>query len=109
MRWRRLPIFERKATGARGAVARVADVSYPAIDKLLKDAGAACEEFHDRMLRGVRSQPIQCDEIWSFVHAKQKNVPTAKAAPGGAGDVWKWTALDADHKLILSWKVGNRD
>jgi IS1 family transposase len=52
---------------------------------------------------------VQCDEIWSFVHAKAKNVPTAKAAPEGAGDIWTWTALDADNKLILSWKVGGRD
>ena len=82
---------------------------FPAIDKLLKDAGAACEEFHDRTVRGVRSQRIQCDETWSLCMPKQKNVATAKAAPEGAGDVWTWTALDADHKLILSWKVGGRD
>jgi IS1 family transposase len=91
------------------AIERAANVSLPAIDKLLKDAGAACEEFHDQTVRGVRSQRLQCDEICSFVHAKQKNVPTAKAAPEGAGDVWTGTALDADHKLILSWKVGGRD
>ena len=91
------------------AVARAEDVSFNTIEKLLKDAGAACIEFHDRAVRGVKSQRIQCDEIWSFVHAKAKNVPTAKAAPQGAGDIWTWTALDADHKLILSWKVGGRD
>ena len=91
------------------AVERAADASFPAIDKLLKDAGAACQEFHGRTVRGVRSQRVQCDEIWSFVHAKRKNVPTAKAAPEGAGDVWMRTALDADRKLILSWKVGSRD
>lgn len=91
------------------SISRVADVSFPAIDKLLRDAGAACTEFHDRAARGVKSQRIQCDEIWSFVHAKQKNVVTAKAAPEGAGDVWTWTALDADSKLILSWIVGGRD
>lgn len=91
------------------SVARVVDVSFNTVEKLLQDAGAACEEFHDRTVRGVRSQRVQCDEIWSFVHAKQKNVSTAKAAPEGAGDVWTWTALDADHKLILSWKVGGRD
>jgi len=94
---------------AMRAVARAEDVSFNTIEKLLKDAGAACIEFHDRAVRGVKSQRIQCDEIWSFVHAKAKNVPTAKAAPQGAGDIWTWTALDADHKLILSWKVGGRD
>lgn len=91
------------------SVARVADVSFNTVEKLLQDAGAACTEFHDRAVRGVKSQRVQCDEIWSFVHAKAKNVPTAKAAPQGAGDCWTWTALDADHKLILSWKVGGRD
>lgn len=91
------------------SVCRVVDCSYDAVDKLLRDAGAACTEFHDRTVRGVKSRRVQCDEIWSFVHAKAKNVPTAKAAPTGAGDVWTWTALDADTKLILSWKVGGRD
>jgi IS1 family transposase len=51
---------------------------------------------------------IQCDEIWSFSYAKQRNVRTAKNAPEGAGDVWTWTALDADSKLIVSWHVGDR-
>jgi hypothetical protein len=60
-------------------------------------------------VRNVKSQRVQCDEIWSFVHAKAKNVPTAKAAPEGAGDIWTWTALDADNKLILSGKVGGWD
>jgi IS1 family transposase len=94
---------------AMRAVARAEDVSFNTIDKLLGDAGKACIEFHDRAVRGVKGQRVQCDEIWSFVHAKAKNVPTAKAAPPGAGDIWTWTALDADNKLILSWKVGGRD
>src|SRR6202045_660127 len=88
------------------SICRVIDCSYDAVDKLLRDAGVACAEFHDRTVRGVKSQRVQCDEIWSFVHAKAKNVPTAKAAPQGAGDIWTWTALDADNKLILSWGVG---
>jgi IS1 family transposase len=65
--------------------------------------------LNDRAVRGVNSQRVQCDEIWSFVHAKAKNVPTAKAAPQGGGNMWTWTAFDADNKLILSWVVGNRD
>jgi IS1 family transposase len=69
----------------------------------------ACAEFHDRAVRGVKSQRVQCDEIWSFVHAKAKNVPTAKAPPEGGGDIWTWTAFDADNKLIISWAVGGRD
>lgn len=91
------------------SISRIEEVSFNTIDKLLQDAGAACVEFHDRAVRGVKSQRVQCDEIWSFVHAKAKNVRTAKAAPQGAGDIWTWTAFDADHKLILSWQVGGRD
>jgi IS1 family transposase len=91
------------------SVSRVVDVSFNTVDKLLQDAGAACAEFHDRAVRGVKSQRVQCDEIWSFVHAEAKNVPIAKAAPEGAGDAWTWTAFDADNKLILSWAVGGRD
>jgi IS1 family transposase len=59
------------------------------------------------LLRG--SKAVQVDEIWNFVYAKQKNVPTAKTAPADAGDVWTWTAIDADTKLLPSWFVGNRD
>jgi IS1 family transposase len=91
------------------SISRVADVSFNTIVKLLVDAGVACTEFHDRTVRNVRSQRVQCDEIWSFIHAKAKNVPTAKKAPEGAGDIWTWTALDADNKLIISWAVGGRD
>ena len=92
------------------SIGRVADVSYPAIDKLLRDAGAACAEFHDRAVRGVKSQRIQCDEIWSFVHAKQKNAPTSKRAGDPTiGDCWTWTAIDADSKLLVSYQVGGRD
>lgn len=60
-------------------------------------------------MRNVKSQRIQCDEIWSFTYAKAKNVASAKAAPIGSGDVWTWTAIDADSKLILAWLVGDRD
>jgi IS1 family transposase len=91
------------------STSRIVDVSFNTIDKLLNDAGTACTEFHDRAVRGMKSQRVQCDEIWSFVHAKAKNVPTAKAAPEGDGDTWTWTAFDADSKLVLSWIVGSRD
>ncbi|MCY3725015.1 MAG: IS1 family transposase, partial [Rhodobacteraceae bacterium] len=56
----------------------------------------------------VQARKVQCDEIWSFCYAKQKNVPRAKSAPQGSGDVWTWTALDSDSKMILSWEVGDR-
>lgn len=91
------------------SISRVLDVSYDAIDKLLKDAGTACADFHSETVRGVQSERVQCDEVWSFCYAKAKNTRTAKAAPVGAGDVWTWTAIDADSKLIVSWHVGNRD
>ncbi len=91
------------------SIARVCDVSFNTIAKLLEDAGAVCDAFHDEQVRGVASKRVQCDEIWSFCYAKQKNVATAKAAPEGAGDVWTWTGLDADSKLIVSWLCGGRD
>src|SRR5437762_11975621 len=91
------------------SISRVADVSLNTVYKTLIDAGKACARFHDETVRGVASKRVQCDEAWSFCYAKQKNVAAAKAAPEGAGDVWTWTALDADSKLILTWAVGGRD
>jgi IS1 family transposase len=91
------------------SIARVADVSINTVSKLLVDAGNACARFHDEKVQGITAARIQCDEIWSFTYAKQKNVPTAKAAPAEAGDTWTWTALDSDSKLIVSFLVGGRD
>jgi len=91
------------------STARVCDVSFNAIAKLLEDAGRACEAFHDKTVRGVKAKRVQCDEAWCFVHCKQRNVATAKAAPEGAGDIWTWMGLDADSKLIISYAVGGRD
>ena len=91
------------------ATARLADVSFNTVAKLLIDAGRVCADLHDGMVQGVTASRIQCDEIWSFTYAKQKNVAGAKAAPAEAGDTWTWTALDSDSKLIVSWLVGGRD
>lgn len=91
------------------AAGRAADVSYNTVCSLLAEAGPACEAFHDQTVRNVRAKHVQCDEIWSFCYAKQKNVATAKAAPAEAGDLWTWTALDADTKLIVAYLVGGRD
>jgi len=91
------------------SISRVVDVSINTVSKLLEDAGKACAAHHDATVRGVNAKRVQCDEIWSFCYAKQKNVATAKAAPGHAGDVWTWTALDADSKLIVAYLVGGRD
>jgi len=91
------------------SISRVADVSINTVTALLEKAGAACAAHHDNAVRDVKAQRVQCDEIWSFCFAKQKNVATAKAAPEEAGDVWTWTALDADSKLIVSYLIGGRD
>jgi IS1 family transposase len=90
------------------SISRVADVSINTVTKLLCEAGEACLAIHDALVRNVRSKRIQCDEIWSFCYAKQRAVEKAKAAPENAGDVWTWTAIDADNKLILSYFVGDR-
>lgn len=91
------------------SISRMADVSINTVSKLLVDAGKACAAYHDEAVRGVTASKVQCDEIWSFTYAKQKNVKAAKSAPSEAGDTWTWTALDADSKLIISWLVGGRD
>jgi IS1 family transposase len=91
------------------AISRVTGVSINTVTKLLIDAGLACAAFHDENVQGVKTRRIQCDEIWSFCYAKAKNVATAKAAPENAGDVWTWTALDSDSKMIVSYLVGGRD
>jgi IS1 family transposase len=90
------------------SISRIADVSINTVSKLLVEAGEACLAIHDETVRNVPASRIQCDEIWSFCYAKAKNVPTATAAPEGAGDVWTWTAIDADSKLMVSYFVGDR-
>jgi len=91
------------------AVTRLTGASKNTVAKLLVDAGKACAAYHDAHVRNVKASRVQVDEIWSFTYAKEKNVPTAKDAPEGAGDTWTWTALDADSKLIVSYLVGGRD
>jgi len=91
------------------AITRMTGVSKNTVAKLLADAGQACLEYQDKMLRNLSSKRVQADEIWSFVYSKQKNVPEEKRGQFGYGDVWTWTALDADSKLIICWYVGTRD
>jgi len=115
MRMHKLPIAKRiqilamlcEGSSMR-SISRIADVSINTVAKLLVEAGEACLAIHDETVRNVKANRIQCDEIWSFCYAKAKNVPTAKAAPEGAGDVWTWTAIDADTKLMVSYFVGDR-
>lgn len=90
------------------ATSRLADVSINTVTKLLVDAGRACAEYQDRTLRNLTCKRIQCDEIWTFCYAKEKNVPADKRGQFEYGDIWTWVALDAETKLIPSWRVGTR-
>lgn len=91
------------------SISRVADVSINTVTKLLIEAGEASVAIHEELVRNVRSKRIQCDEIWSFCYAKEKQAKKLlHDRPDGAGDVWTWTAIDADNKLILSYFVGDR-
>ena len=92
------------------ATVRMTGVAKNTVVKLLLDLGEACAKFHNETVRNVRSRRVQCDEIWSFVYAKAKNVTATIAEKhADAGDVWTWTAIDADSKLIVSWFLGTRD
>jgi IS1 family transposase len=91
------------------SISRVCDVSVNTVSKLLVDAGEACAAYHHEHVRNVQVKRVQYDEIWSFCYSTQKNLKGANAAPFGSGNVWTWTALDSDSKMILSWMVGGRD
>ena len=91
------------------AISRMTGASKNTIVKLLADAGQACSDYQDQTLVNLPCKRLQADEIWSFVYAKQKNVPQEMRGQFGIGDVWTWTALCADTKLVPSWYVGTRD
>src|ERR1700758_292760 len=88
------------------SIVRMTGVSKVTILKLLPSLGSACADYQDKNIRGVKAKRIQCDEIWQFCYAKEKNVPAEKKGQFGCGDVWTWTALCTDTKLICSWKIG---
>jgi IS1 family transposase len=90
------------------SISRVCDVSINTVTKLLVDAGNACATFHHEKVRGVAAKNVACDEIWSFSYVKAANLRNAKAAPIGSGDVWTWTGMDSDSKLMISWFTGDR-
>lgn len=90
------------------AIARLTGASKNTIVKFLRDAGEACARYQDEHLRELICKRIQVDEIWSFVGMKQKNVPAERKGEFGVGDVWTWTAIDADTKLAVSWLLGDR-
>jgi IS1 family transposase len=91
------------------ATVRMTGIAKNTIVKLLAEVGRACTKYQDKALRNLTCKRIQCDEIWNFVYAKDKNVPADKQGQFGIGSVWTWAAIDADTKLIPSWTVGNRD
>lgn len=107
---RRAQILSMIAEGNRlRAVSGMADVSFNTVIKLLLDVADACERYQDSKVRDLKCKRIQCDEIWAFVYAKAKNVPEEMRGMWGVGDMWTWTGLDADSKLLISWAVGRRD
>jgi IS1 family transposase len=91
------------------ATVRLTGAAKNTVVKLLADVGSACLDYQDKTLRNLPCKRIQCDEIWSFCYAKDKNVPKEKKGQLGYGDVWTWTALCADSKLVPSFMVGRRD
>lgn len=91
------------------ATCRITGAAKMTVLKLLADVGQACAEYQDKALRNLPCKRVQCDEIWSFVGAKKRNVPAELKGTFGIGDVWTWTAICADTKLVASWMVGLRD
>ena len=108
---RRIQIIGMLAEGmSLRAISRVSGASITTVTKLLTDAADAAAAWHHERTRGIQGRrEIQCDEIWSFIYAKEAHVPAAKAAPPEAGDSWTFTALDAESKLIISYVVGPRE
>ncbi len=90
------------------AISRATGVARNTIDKLLNDLGEACSAYMDVTLRNLDVDRIEADEIWAFCYAKQKHVPEEFQDTFGYGDVWTWTAIDADTKLMVSYLVGER-
>src|SRR5262249_32816450 len=90
------------------ATGRICDVAQNSVLSLLEQAGQACAWMHDDLVRNVKSQFIQGDEVWAFCYAKEKTVKAMSSPPAGAGDVWCWTALCATSKMIVSYHVGKR-
>lgn len=90
------------------ATCRMTGAAKGTVLKLLAEVGKACSDYQHKALRNLSCKKIQCDEIWSFCYAKQKNVPENKKGQFGYGDIYTWTALCEDSKLIPSWLVGTR-
>jgi IS1 family transposase len=91
------------------ATCRIAGVAKGTVLKLLADVGKACSEYQNKTLRDLTCKRIQCDEIWSFCYAKEKNIPRDKRGKFGYGDIWTFTAICAETKLIPTWYIGQRN
>lgn len=91
------------------ATVRMTGAAKNTVVKLLADLGSACLDYQDAAMRDLSCKRLQCDEIWSFCYSKDKNVPDKFKGQFGYGDVWTWTAIDADTKLVPCWHIGNRD
>lgn len=92
------------------STSRMTGVARMTVEKLLRDLGEACQTFHDQTVRNLNTKRVQADEIWAFCYAKKRNVtPAILEKHPDAGDIWTWTAIDAESKLMISWLVGNRD
>jgi IS1 family transposase len=91
------------------STARMVGVSINTVVKMLIDAGKACAKYQHEVMTNLTCSKLQLDEIWSFVYAKDKNIPAAMAGQTGVGSIWTWIAIDAETKLIPSWLVGGRD
>jgi IS1 family transposase len=91
------------------ATVRMTGVAKNTVVKLLCDIGQACKRYHDKVMVNLPCKRIQVDEIRSFCYAKQKNVAEEYQGEFGYGDVWTWTSIDADTKLVPQWLVGLRD
>lgn len=91
------------------SISRVVDCSINTVTKLLVETGQKCEEFQYLMLRGLPCKRIEVDEIWAFCYGKNKKLPPDKAKKYGYGDIWTWTAVDPDSKIVICWLVGDRE
>lgn len=91
------------------ATSRITGTDKKTILRLLADLGEACREYMDRTLVDLPCKRVQCDEIWAFCYAKDKNVPADMKGQRGVGSIWTWTAIDADTKLVPVFHVGTRD
>jgi IS1 family transposase len=91
------------------AVCRMTGAEKHTVTKLLVEVGTACFEYQNRVLRNLNSKRIQCDEIWSYIGCKEKNVTPENSNGRVVGDAWVWVAMDADTKLVPCWLVGKRD